>query len=103
MKGRMTQPAAVPTPGRGKAILEAHEPGDTQRLQRVALRDAGTQQPGGERLGGSAQLRPRQRHRPGSGLDLDWLVAVAHPRPCLGRLGGALVAASAQELIDLGL
>jgi hypothetical protein len=32
----------------------AHEPGDDQRLQRVALGHPGAQQPGGERFGGAA-------------------------------------------------
>ena len=61
------------------------------------------EQAGRERLGGAAQLRPGQGHRPGGRLDVHFPVPVAGPGP--GVLAGRrpLVAIAAGELGDLGL
>jgi hypothetical protein len=81
----------------------ADEPGDHQRLQRVALGDAGAEQARRKRLRGAAQLRPGHRHPPGGGLDRRIAVAVAATRPRILALGGALVTGAAEELAHLGL
>ncbi len=61
------------------------------------------EQPGGERLGGAPQLRPRQPDRPGGGLDGHLPVAVAAARPDSLAGLGPLIAVPAGELGDLGL
>jgi len=78
----------------------AHEPGDDQALQGVRAADPDSQKPRGERLVGSPQLRPLERHRPGGGLDRGRAVAVTAPG-LLPRT--ARVALAAEELGHLGL
>jgi hypothetical protein len=80
----------------------AHERRDHQRFQGVRLGHMRAGQPGGERLGGAAQLRPRQRHRPGGGLHRHLPVPVPGSTPGIGAASGPLVAVAAQELGDLG-
>ena len=80
-----------------------HERGDHQALQRVGLGDVGAEQPGRERLAGAAQLRPRQGHRPGGGLDGHLPVPVPRPGPGIAAGRGALVTVPAEELRHLGL
>ena len=60
------------------------------------------EQPGRERLGGAAQLRPGQRHRPGGGLDGHLPVPVTGTRPGILAGRGPLVTVPAEELGDLG-
>jgi hypothetical protein len=78
----------------------ADEPRQHQRLQRVGTRHALAEQPGRERLGGTAQLGSFQHHRPGGGLDLKLGVAVAIPDAVTVA---TLVAVAAQELAHLGV
>ena len=81
----------------------AHERGDHQRLQRVRLRHVRPEQPGRERLGRAAQLRPGQGHRPGGRLDGHLPVPVPRAGPGILAGRGPLVAVAAEELGDLGL
>jgi hypothetical protein len=80
----------------------ADEGGDHQGFQRVRLGHVRPEQPGGERPGGAAQLRPGQGDRPGSGLDRHLPVAVTAARPGVLAGAGPLVAVPAEELGDLG-
>jgi hypothetical protein len=77
----------------------AHEPRQHQRLQRIGARHALAQQPGRERLGGTAQLWALQHHRPSGGLHREFGVAVAIPDAVTIA---TLVAVAAEELADLG-
>jgi hypothetical protein len=61
------------------------------------------EQPGRERLGGAAQLRPGQDHRPGGRLDGHLPVPVTRTRPGIVAGRGPLVPVTAEELGDLGL
>jgi len=80
----------------------ADERGDYQRFEGVGLGDVCAEQAGGECLAGTAQLRPRQGHGPGGGLDAHLPVPVARSGPGVLAGGGPLVAVAAQELGDLG-
>src|SRR6266516_5046031 len=62
-----------------------------------------TEQAGGERLAGDAQLGPGQLDRPGSGLDGHFPVPAAGPGPSILAGRCPLIAVSAEELGDLGL
>ena len=77
----------------------ADEGGDHQGFQRVRLGHVRPEQPGGERPGGAAQLRPGQGDRPGSGLDRHLPVAVTAARPGVLAGAGPLVAVPAEELV----
>src|SRR5258708_38594148 len=61
------------------------------------------EQAGGERLGGAAELRPREGDRTGGGLDRHLPVAVTGTGPGVPGPRGARVAVPAEELGDLGL
>jgi hypothetical protein len=76
-----------------------HEPRDHQGFQRVGAADALAQQPGRERLGGTAQLGALQHHRPGGGLHRQLGVAVAIASAVAVAAG---VTVAAQELADRG-
>ena len=57
----------------------------------------------GERLGGAAQLRPVHRHRSRRRLDCRVAVPVTATRPSIRHGGGALIAGTSEEHVDLGL
>ena len=80
----------------------ADEAGDHQRLQRIRLGHRRPEQLRRERPGGAPQLRPRDRDRPGRGLDRRRAVAITRPRPGILDSGRPLVAGPTQERIDLG-
>ncbi len=85
-------------------ITEAADvPGDDQGLQRVGSGHARAEQAGGELLRRAAQLRALHRDRPGGGLDRGRAKPVPAAHAGVPRVGGALVAGAAQELLDLDL
>ena len=79
------------------------EGGDHGGLKGVRLGDVAAEQAGGVRLGGAAQLRPGQGHRPGGGLDRHFPVAVTAAGPGVLGQRGPGIPVTAEELGDLGL
>ena len=91
--------------GQGRLHITVRQPadvaGDDQRLQRIGAGHTGAEQPGGEPLGGAAQLRALQRDRPGGGLDHGWAEAVPTTLAGILNLRDTLVSGAAEELLHL--